>query len=226
MSSVNNDLLFLKRIDGVINTYGLQMVTEQKEKLLEYLGQLNKWNKTYNLTAIRNQEQALVQHVFDSLSVVKPILECMQQQKIACPKIMDVGSGGGLPGVVLAITLPEASVICVDAVDKKMAFIRHIAAVLQLKNLKAVHARIEELPPAEMNVVTSRAFASLKDFAELSGKHVATGGEFVAMKGKHPADEIVELEKTEWQVQKIETLTVPELDAERCLVWMQRKDRK
>ncbi len=226
MSSVNNDPLFLNRLDHVITTFGLHITAEQKKKLLEYLEQLSKWNKTYNLTAIRNQEQALVQHVFDSLSVVKPILQCTLQKKIANPKIMDVGSGGGLPGVMLAITLPDASVVCVDAVDKKMAFIRHIAAVLQLKNLKAVHARIEELTPAEMDVVTSRAFASLKDFAELSGKHVATGGELVAMKGKHPADEIVELEQTEWQVQKIETLSVPELNAERCLVWMQRKDRK
>jgi 16S rRNA (guanine527-N7)-methyltransferase len=154
---------------------------------------------------------------------VRPIVQCTNNKNIANSKIMDVGSGGGLPGVILAIALPQASVVCVDAVDKKMAFIRHIAGVLQLKNLKAIHARVEELPNAEMDVVTSRAFASLKDFAVLSGKHVSADGELVAMKGKRPTDEIEELEQTEWKVKNIETLTVPELDAERCLVWMQRK---
>ena len=222
MSSVNDDAHNL-RLEQTIATYELEITAEQKNSLLEYLEQLNKWNKTYNLTAIRNQEQALIQHLFDSLSVVRPIVQCTNNKNIANPKIMDVGSGGGLPGVILAIALPQASVVCVDAVDKKMAFIRHIAGVLQLKNLKAVHTRVEELPNAEMDVVTSRAFASLKDFAVLSGKHVSTDGELVAMKGKHPTDEIEELEQTEWKVKNIETLTVPELDAERCLVWMQRK---
>ena len=223
MSSHVRDSNFLWRLERVITTYGLVITTAQKKNLLAYLEQLNKWNRTYNLTAIRDQEQALIQHLFDSLSVVKTFQQKIQRCGVTQPTIMDVGSGGGLPGVILAITLPEASITCIDAVEKKIAFIRHVAGVLQLKNLRALHTRIEELPDAGMDIVTSRAFASLKDFANLAGKHVAMKGELVAMKGKQPTDEITELNGTDWAVKEIETLTVPELDAERCLVWMQRK---
>jgi 16S rRNA (guanine527-N7)-methyltransferase len=226
MSGQEKDIPFLKRLEAVLETYGLMISNVQKKNLLDYLDQLNKWNKTYNLTAIREQEQALVQHLFDSLSIVKPLEQKIQNHSIVHPKIMDVGSGGGLPGVILAITLPEASILCVDAVEKKIAFIRHVASVLHLKNLKALHARIEDLPDAEMDIVTSRAFASLKDFVTFAGKHVSINGEMVAMKGKQPVDEIVELEQTNWLVKEIEILTVPELDAERCLIWMQREGNK
>lgn len=223
MSDQNKKISFESRLEHVIKSYGLEVSAEQKTCLLNYLEQLSKWNKTYNLTAIRNQDQALVQHLFDSLSIVRPLQIKMQSHGITQPKIMDVGSGGGLPGVILAITMPQATITCVDAVEKKIAFIRHVAGVLQLKNLKALHARVEELPCAEMDIVTSRAFASLKDFADLSGKHVSLNGELVAMKAKQPADEISELNGAAWVVKEIETLTVPELDAERCIVWMQRK---
>jgi 16S rRNA (guanine527-N7)-methyltransferase len=226
MIEQKKDRSFLARLDDVIATYALIITESQKECLLNYLEQLNKWNKTYNLTAIRDQEQALIQHLFDSLSVVRPLQLNIQDHGIKHPKIMDVGSGGGLPGVILAIAFPEATVICVDAVEKKIAFIRHVASVLQLKNLKGLHTRIEELPDASMDIVTSRAFASLKDFATLAGKHVSINGALVAMKGKHPVDEIAELDATDWVVKDIEILTVPELDAERCLVWMQRKGKK
>jgi 16S rRNA (guanine527-N7)-methyltransferase len=226
MIGLKKNSSFLTRLEDVIATYALNMTDAQKECLLEYLEQLHKWNKTYNLTAIRDQEQALVQHLFDSLSIVRPLQRHMQHLAIKQPKIMDVGSGGGLPGVILAITFPEASVNCVDAVEKKVAFIRHVAGVLQLNNLKALHTRIEELPDATMDIVTSRAFASLIDFATLAGKHVSINGALVAMKGKHPENEIVELNSTDWVVKEIETLTVPELDAERCLVWMRRKGKK
>ena len=223
MSKDTKDESFLVRLERVIAKYGLVITTAQKKSLLNYLEQLNKWNKTYNLTAIRDQEQALVQHLFDSLSLVNPIQRTLQTKGITQPLIMDVGSGGGLPGVILAITLPEASIKCVDAVEKKIAFIRHVAGVLQLKNLKVVHDRVEELENQQMDLVTSRAFASLRDFATLSGKHVSVTGELVAMKGKYPKDEISELQNTAWAEKEIETLIVPELDAERCLVWMQRK---
>lgn len=223
MSRTNSNVSFLVRLERVIAAYGLDINALQKTQLLDYLEQLNKWNKTYNLTAIRDQEQALIQHLFDSLSIVQPLKKYFQARNITEPCIMDVGSGGGLPGVILAITLTESSVICVDAVEKKIAFIKHVAGVLQLKNLKALHTRVEELPDAGMDLVTSRAFASLKDFANLSGKHVMANGLLVAMKGKQPTQEISELDETDWVVNHIETLMVPELDAERCLVWMQRK---
>jgi 16S rRNA (guanine527-N7)-methyltransferase len=218
-----SNVSFLVRLERVIETYGLDIDALQKTLLLDYLEQLNKWNKTYNLTAIRDQEQALIQHLFDSLSIVGPLKKYLQANAMTHPSMMDVGSGGGLPGVILAITLPQASVICVDAVEKKIAFIKHVASVLQLKNLKALHTRVEELEDAGMDIVTSRAFASLKDFANLSGKHVSVNGRLVAMKGKQPIQEISELNDTGWVVNHIETLMVPELDAERCLVWMQRK---
>lgn len=223
MSRKNTSLSFLVRLESVIKSYGLVITALQKTQLLDYLEQLSKWNKTYNLTAIRDQEQALIQHLFDSLSIVGPLKQCLQENAITHPSIMDVGSGGGLPGVILAITLPEASVICIDAVEKKIAFIKHVASVLQIKNLKALHTRVEELEDAGMNIVTSRAFASLKDFANLSGKHVSVNGRLVAMKGKQPIEEMSGLDNTGWVVNHIETLMVPELDAERCLVWMQRK---
>ncbi len=223
MSQTNSNVSFLERLESVVETYKLNINALQKTQLLDYLEQLNKWNKTYNLTAIRDQEQALIQHLFDSLSIVHPFKKYFQTREIAQPCIMDVGSGGGLPGVILAITLPEASVICVDAVEKKIAFIKNVAGVLQLRKLRALHTRVEELPEAGMDIVTSRAFASLKDFAILSGKHVSINGQLVAMKGKKPTQEISELDDTDWVVKNIETLMVPELDAERCLVWMQRK---
>ncbi len=226
MTSRDKEGSFLVRLEQVVQAYGLDLTANQKVYLLTYLEQLSKWNKTYNLTAIRDQDQALIHHLFDSLSVVKPLMIDLHKRGISKPELMDVGSGGGLPGVILAIAIPEASITCVDAVEKKIAFIRHVTGVLQLRNMKAMHARVEEMPEAEMDIVTSRAFTSLKNFADLSGKHVAENGALVAMKGKQPVDEMSELNITEWNIERIEKLTVPELDAERCLVWMQRKGKE
>ena len=223
MASAETTTLRTDRLNQAIVTMGLSLEVEQRTTLLNYLDELSKWNKTYNLTAIRNAEQALIQHVFDSLSVVKPLKEKLRENGCLTPQIMDVGSGGGLPGVVLAIVMPNAVVTCVDAVEKKISFIRHVTGVLGLKNLKGIHARVENIETTEMDVVISRAFASLKDFAQLSGKHVSAHGELVGMKGKYPYDELLGLDETNWQVRNIEVLTVPELDAERCLVWMKRK---
>lgn len=223
MSRESESTGFAERLDHALISFELHITATQKKTLLNYLEQLSKWNKTYNLTAIRDQEQALIQHVFDSLSVVSPIQKRMQEKNIAAPRIMDVGSGGGLPGVILAITLPQANIVCIDTVEKKTAFVRHVAGVLNLKNLDALHARVEEVTDKQMDVVVSRAFASLKDFANLAGQHVVKNGELIAMKGKHPQDEMLELAQTAWIVDKVETLVVPELDAERCLVWMTRK---
>lgn len=223
MSRVSESTGFAERLDHALISFELHITETQKKTLLNYLEQLSKWNKTYNLTAIRDQEQALIHHVFDSLSVVGPIQKTMQNKNIAAPRIMDVGSGGGLPGVILAITLPQANIICIDTVEKKTAFVRHVAGVLNLKNLDALHARVEEVTDKAMDVVVSRAFASLKDFANLAGQHVVKNGELIAMKGKHPQDEMLELTQTAWIVDKVESLVVPELDAERCLVWMARK---
>lgn len=221
--------VYLQRLRAAVDQLGIEATDAQCELLLHYLQQLQKWNRTYNLTAIREPEQMLVQHVFDSLAIIpalKKYLDTISPGSERRP-IVDVGSGAGLPGVVIAILLPERQVHCIDAVEKKMAFVRQISGVLKLTNLHAHHARVESLPASNAQVVVSRAFASLNDFAKWSGQHVAASGVLLAMKGREPHEEINALhEQTEWRVSAIEPLHVPALDAQRCLVWMSRKDNK
>lgn len=195
---------------------------DRQQVLLDYLSQLQRWNRTYNLTALRDPDQMLVQHLFDSLAALAPIAQALADADQ--PTLMDVGSGAGLPGVVLAAARPDWRVRCVDAVEKKTAFVNQVAAVLRLPNLSATHARVETLPAAQCDLVVSRAFASLDDFASLAGRHVRPGGTLLAMKGRHPEEEIIALQdKGPWQVQSVQTLAVPELQAQRCLIWMRRE---
>ena len=216
-----------ERLLRALDALRLTSQPAQRAALLEYLSQLLRWNKTYNLTAIRDSDQALVQHIFDSLSLVTPLSRVLSLNPTERPTIVDVGSGGGLPGVILAIMLPAAQVTCVDAVEKKAMFVRQMAGVLALPNLSAQHARIETLNPLQGALVTSRAFASLQDFAQLAGPHVREGGYLVAMKGREPTEELTALHAhTTWSAQATEPLTVPELEGQRCLVWMQRKGTK
>jgi 16S rRNA (guanine527-N7)-methyltransferase len=132
--------------------------------------------------------------------------------------LLDVGSGAGLPGIVIAITCPEISVTCVDTVAKKAAFIQQVAATLKLPNLKGLHARVESLTQP-FDVVCSRAFASLVDFTTWSKSGLAGHGVWMAMKGKHPDQELAVL-PPDVKVFHVEQLQVPGLDAERCIVWM------
>jgi 16S rRNA (guanine527-N7)-methyltransferase len=200
--------------------------THQQQQLLDYLNELLKWNKTYNLTAIRNPQQALIHHVFDSLSIVGPIQSYLADQGVKQPTILDVGSGAGLPGVVLAVMLPAAKITCVDAVEKKTSFIRQAASVLKLDNLSATHARVEQLNLNKYDVVTSRAFASLEDFVTLAGDQALPTGVLLAMKGKRPDDEIQQMHnRTQWNVTKTDQIAVPQLNAERCLLWIKRKEK-
>ena len=216
--------LFAEKLNIACDAMKIQISAYQKIQLLDYLDQLLRWNKTYNLTAIRDPQQGLVQHIFDSLSVVTPLAEYFQINAIQEPTIIDVGSGGGLPGAVLAIVFKQAKITCIDTVEKKTSFIRQVASVLKLENLKALHSRVENVAPLHADIVISRAFSSLEDFAELAGKHVGQDRKLVGMKGKHPDEEgTALLRKGEWDIEKIEPLNVPELQAERCLVWMQRK---
>lgn len=213
-----------ERLVQALNALSLIATPSQQTVLLEYLSQLLRWNKTYNLTAIRNPDQALVHHIFDSLSLVPSICSIVNVVTSDIPIIVDVGSGGGLPGVILAIMLPNTRVVCIDAVEKKTTFVRQMAGVLALTNLTAQHARIETLEPIQSSIVTSRAFASLEDFARLAGPHVRDGGYLLAMKGRVPRDEIDALQTLSlWSVQAVQPLIVPELKSQRCLVWMQRK---
>lgn len=210
------------RLRDACAALGLPVDDDQVTRLLGYLAQLQRWNRTYNLTAIRDPGQMLVQHIFDSLAVTRPLDAAIPLQG---GSLYDIGSGAGLPGVVLAIMRPGWQVTCIDAVEKKTAFVRQMSGALQLRNLAAAHARVETLPPGQCHAVTSRAFAALQDFATLAGQHVRDDGTLVALKGKIPDEEIEQLHAaTDWRVERIESLSVPELDAQRCLIWM-RRDR-
>lgn len=190
---------------------------ELDRRLEAYLGLLAKWNAAYNLTAVRDPAQMRAQHLADCLAVVEPLRRQLGAGRSA--RILDVGSGGGLPGVVLAAAEPAWDVTCVDTVGKKAAFVRQVAGELALPNLHAEHARVEALKARPFDVITSRAFASLPDFVRLTQPLLAPGGVWVAMKGKRPDDEIAALPAS-IEVFHVEPLTVPGLDAERCLVWM------
>lgn len=186
-------------------------------RLLDYLDLLTRWNRVYNLTAVRDTAQMGTHHLLDSLSVVAPLERHAQGRPL---RLLDVGSGGGLPGVVLAIVHPDWQVTCVDAVAKKAGFVQQVALELGLPNLRAQHARVEALPAAAVDVVISRAFASLPDFTAWTRRHLALPqGVWLAMKGKHPAAEIAAL-AGDVQVFHVEQLHVPGLDAERCAIWL------
>jgi 16S rRNA (guanine527-N7)-methyltransferase len=202
---------------------GLDVSGAHCNQLLDYLSLLERWNKTYNLTAVRDPAQMLHQHLADCLAVVMPLRRHFLAHSSSARRVLDVGSGGGLPGVVLAVMNPDLNVTCVDAVGKKAAFVRQVASELQLKNLNAEHCRVEQLQAAPFNVITSRAFASLADFVHCTLPLQASSGVWLAMKGKVPEAEIAEL-SSPTQVFHVEQLQVPGLQAERCLVWMRQAE--
>ena len=197
---------------------GVTLSDEQRGQLLDYLALLGKWNKVYNLTAVRDPAEMLTHHLLDSLSIIAPLRRHTRGQ---LTRLLDVGSGGGLPGVVIAICCPEIQVSCVDAVAKKAAFVQQVAVALRLPNLRGVHARVEAVQD-KFDVITSRAFASLADFTEWSAPALAEGAVWLAMKGKRPDDEIAALPPGV-EVFHVEQLQVPGLGAERCLLWLRTK---
>ena len=198
-----------------IEALGLDLSAEKQQRLLDYMALIQKWNKVYNLTALRDPADMLSHHLLDSLTAIAPLMRHTQGQVI---RVLDVGSGGGLPGVVLAICMPELDVCSVDTVAKKAAFVQQVAVSLKLPNLRGIHARVESLTDP-YQVICSRAFASLPDFVTWSRSALAEGGVWMAMKGKHPQEEINALPE-DVKVFHVEPLTVPGLDVERCMVWM------
>lgn len=198
---------------------GLDTSDEQVGKLLGYLDLIAKWNKVYNLTAVRPDEM-LVQHLLDSLAAIPPL---QRQLGGRSARLLDVGSGAGLPGVVFAICCTQLQVDCVDTVGKKAAFVQQAAGQLQLPNLHGLHDRVENLA-GPYDVVCSRAFASLPDFVAWSAAALADNGVWLAMKGKHPDAEIAAL-PPQAEVFHVEQLQVPGLQAERCIVWMRKRQR-
>jgi 16S rRNA (guanine527-N7)-methyltransferase len=196
-----------------LQALGLELTAAQIVALLDYLDLIQKWTRVYNLTAVRDPQEMLTHHLLDSLAVIVP----MRRQLAAMGagdalRVLDVGSGAGLPGVVLAICCPALTVHCVDTVAKKAAFVQQVAVSLKLPNLRGVHARVESLTE-HYELVCSRAFASLADFTTWSAAALA--------KGKDPQAEIDAL-GAEVQVFHVEPLQVPGLEADRCLVWMRR----
>jgi 16S rRNA (guanine527-N7)-methyltransferase len=195
---------------------GLPCSATQAAQLAQYLALLQRWNATYNLTAVRDPAAMRTQHLADCLALVPALV----RRGLTQGRLLDVGSGGGLPGVVLAIMLPGLDVTCVDTVGKKAAFIRQVAGALSLRNLQAAHARVQELRLPPFDLITSRAFASLADFTQWTAAQLKPGGSWLAMKGKLPQEEIAALPR-DTAVFHVEHLSVPGLAAERCLVWMQ-----
>ena len=202
-----------------ISALGLSLGQEAQKQLLDYMALIQKWNKVYNLTALRDPQEILTHHLLDSLSAIGPLIQQTRSLDGAF-SFLDVGSGGGLPGVVIAICCPGVKVTCVDAVSKKAAFVQQVAASLKLGNLKGIHARVETLS-GPFDVIGSRAFASLPDFVNWSSGALADGGVWMAMKGKLPEEEMSALPSMA-QVFHVEQLLVPGLNAERCMVWMKK----
>ncbi|WP_399697279.1 16S rRNA (guanine(527)-N(7))-methyltransferase RsmG [Xenophilus sp.] len=196
---------------------GLSPDAAQIDRLLAYGALILKWNKVYNLTALRDPAAVLTHHLLDSLAVVGPLM----RERPGAGRLLDVGAGAGLPGVVIAILRPDIEVHCLDAVAKKMAFVQQVAGELKLPNLCGVHARVESHGGA-YDVISSRAFATLADFVHGSAHLLAPGGVWMAMKGRQPDAEMAELPASV-DVFHVEQLAVPGLDAERCIVWMRAR---
>ena len=222
MTAVVDHVTLRAQLQAGAEALGLGLGESQVGQLMDFLALLQKWNKVYNLTAVRAPQEMLTHHLLDSLAAVAPLrrhVSGLQQGGGAAVKLLDVGSGGGLPGVVFAICCPEVDVSCVDTVGKKAAFIQQAAVALKLRNLHGVHARVETLA-GPFDIISCRAFASLPDFVNWSRSALAAPhGAWLAMKGKHPDDEIAALPPGVG-VFHVEPLNVPGLDAERCIVWM------
>ena len=196
---------------------GLALDEAQADQLLDYLSLLQRWNATYNLTAVRDPAAMWLQHVVDCMAAVPSVRACLPLDRPS--RILDVGSGGGLPGIVWAVLMPRVDITCVDTVGKKAAFIRQAAGALGLQHLHAQHARVETMKVPPFDLITSRAFASLPDFIRLTRHLLAPDGHWAAMKGKPPTEELAAM-RLPSTLFHVEHLQVPGLDAERCLVWV------
>jgi len=197
-----------------VQELGLAMNEAQIDKMIAYLLLLSKWNSVYNLTAIRDPREMVKQHLLDSLSAAPAFVQAKN--------VLDVGAGGGLPGMMLAIAFPDTRISMIDTVSKKTAFLTQAKTELGLGNVTVYTGRVEELQVKEkFYVITSRAFSELCNFINWSGHLLADGGQFIAMKGVAPAQEIERL-PAGWKVTGMQPLSVPGLDAERHLVFVQR----
>lgn len=197
-----------------VQELGLDLSDAQIDKMIAYLTLLSKWNSVYNLTAIRDPKEMVKQHLLDSLSAAPAFKDAKN--------ILDVGAGGGLPGMMLAIAYPDTHVSMIDTVSKKTAFLTQAKTELGLSNVTVYTGRVESLQVKEkFDVITSRAFSELCNFINWSGHLLVDGGQFIAMKGIAPAQEIERLPEG-WGVTGVQALTVPGLQAERHLVFVKK----
>lgn len=212
-------------LNAGVAALGVALDRDAQRALLQYMDLLQRWSRVYNLTAVRDPQAMLVQHVLDSLAVV-PALQRWAGSGHPVQRLADIGSGAGLPGLVVAVACPDVQMWCIDAVAKKVSFIRQAAAHMGVAAaVQALHTRVEDWtdPHAQgFDVVVSRAFASLADFVGTTDHLLAPHGVWLAMKGRPPADEIAALPPT-IEVFHVEPLTVPGLQAQRCLVWMKKR---
>ena len=220
-------------LDRGLALLGMSATIRQREQLLGHIEMMSQWGRVYNLSAIRDPADMVTLHLLDCLAAVPSLDAWLSRGGVAStvgaaaakvqPRILDVGSGAGLPGLVLAIMRPQWEVTCVDTVGKKAGFIRQVAGALGLPNVLAVHARVESMsaPSGGYDLITSRAFSSLAEWIRLTRHLVAPGGAWVALKGKVPEDEIRALPE-DARMFHVEPLAVPGLDGARCLVWIEQ----
>lgn len=215
------------RLEALAPTLGLQLSATERQRLLAYMALIQRWTKVYNLTSVRNTGEMFTHHLLDCLAVVLPLRAGTGEVGQGRLRLLDVGSGAGLPGVILAMLNPSWQVTCVDAVAKKAAFIRQAAAELSLPNLHGVHGRVEApgtFKSPEFDLITSRAFASILDFTSLTRPLLAAGGQWAAMKANLSAEERAAI-PANVEMFHVEQLEVPELNEKRCLVWLRSQDQ-
>ena len=219
------------RMDGQLEALaprlGLTLTASERQRLLAYMALIQRWTKVYNLTAVRNTGEMFTHHLLDCLAVVLPLRKGTGVVGQGALRLLDVGSGAGLPGVILAMLNPTWQVTCVDAVAKKAAFIRQAAAELGLPNLHGIHGRVEAAgtfkSPA-FDLITSRAFASIQDFTTLTRALLTPQGQWAAMKANLSAEERADI-PADVEMFHVEQLDVPELNEKRCLVWLRPHQR-
>ena len=203
-----------QQLQSGIQALGLDLSAEQQTLLLAYTCLLKKWNKTYNLTALRDEAQMVSHHLLDSLTLL-PYLQ-------GAHTMLDVGSGGGQPGIPAAICRPDLNITLLDANTKKTAFLQQAVIELDLKNVRVISGRVEAAADCRADVITSRAFAELADFVNWTEHLLKDCGYWAAMKGVYPQEEIDKLPESV-AVEKVETLHVPQLNAERHIVIIRKK---
>jgi 16S rRNA (guanine527-N7)-methyltransferase len=208
--------LGIARLRSAADALALTLPTAAPEQLRKYVSALERWNTVHNLTSIDGEAASLVGHVLDSLAIVAPLVRHSMGRALT---VLDVGTGAGFPAAVLAIARPDWTVTAIDSVGKKVAFIRQAVGEAGILNLRPYHSRAEDFRAGPFDVLVSRAFSSLKKFAEKTEHLRASDGVWVAQKGRYPMDEIAEL-PPQVEVFHVEPVKVPGLQAERCLIWM------